>query len=90
MHCDGWRKNLGARGKEAIFFGIKPQSKGYFTLCQKTGEVKTSWNVSFPQEIKDEQNLPLAIRKPIREEKLEEQSSDKDNEDMTNDDPGAL
>ena len=51
--------------------------------------MKTSWNGSFPQEIDDEQKSPLAIRKPIREEKLEEQSSDKNNADMTNDDPGG-
>ena len=67
--------------------GINPQNKGYFTLCQKTGQVKTSHTVSFPQEIGGEQDLSSITRKPAREEQPKEQSSDKDNVDTPNGDP---
>ena len=69
VYNEGSKQKLDARGREAIFLGINPQSKGYFTFCQRTGQVKTSRNVSFPQEINDEHDSPLAFRKPIRKEK---------------------
>ena len=87
VYNEGPKQKLDARGREAIFLGINPQNKGYFTLCQKTGQVKTSLNVSFPQEIGDEQDLSSIIRKPAREEQPKEQSSNKDNVDTPSGDP---
>ena len=89
VYNEGLKQKVDTCGREAIFLGINPQSKGYFTLCQRTGQVKTSQNVSFPQEINDEHDSPLAFRQPIREEKPGQQSSDKDNEDIPNNDQGG-
>ena len=49
--------------------------------------MKTSHNVSFPQEIGDELDLPSIIRKPVQEEQSKEQPSDKDNVDTPSGDP---
>ena len=42
VYNEGPKQQLGARSIEAIFLGINPESKGYSTLCHKTGQVKTS------------------------------------------------